>query len=989
MELMKMLADRLGSRLNSSLRGKWTAIIHAAGDELGKGGVIAALNSNMRALLADSNPEKREIYLLETVRNTGNNFLRFKPSSSGAKEAGTACIQWDPRFVNCITVSFAAYLEGMYPVSPANAGRQILLKVSGEEIPAALDLNLRFLNTAYADRFVIGNGETAVSENGPEKPERKTQQSGTAGANKGEGPVDYSYICDVKCAESTKDYPLHQYFITLTGNYGWEYILSTADYVLKSDFPRLDQLCCGHLGGRQIDMTRQYDSSRGLSALFDIRNEFGWLSIAGGSKRIGGVRITWFNQTRNMKIELMVPDRDGAAAYAETIVRRTFGTADEMKLWPPEPGTHAAESQRKADGTSGKENTVPGPAGNDSQPGHQADPSCPVSEQQIPAAVKPDQTDTDDFDTYVFNAKFQERIYPRVRKDIDCLSGQEDLLSALIEFVPVVDMLFADKERMRTNTKRIGSVKWIAAEIEMLLKTANINKTLSLIRNTESTERLTDAYILLDYHITLNTPADSRSSLNAMRKVRTMIGKELERRFTGGIIRTLPSGIVYAFEHIPEKDTCCVSLFDAAGAVFSVGMAIVRFRITEEEYSSLIQCVGSKTDQWVMELLDKLPKDRFMAARYISKNEKTGKRQVLAFRVELKCATMDDYVPSRHIQNEGVRYVSALDCIYVLFSCATGDSVPMIDGNGCACIFGRKEYVINMISKNEAAGIHGLYFKGFDAEKFTAFVRTWYRFGVNRIKVNNGTDDHCSEIERDDLLPLKEISQFDIPGSGLTYQIIRWKQYMDNIGNPSSRALAATMWNGICHDLYSCVFVVPFRYGDETGDTFEDMQIHTTGAAVQMLAAQEAARQAREVQKNGSVSASETAIEGSVCCLNKDLICGSKEYHFGTDGEEQHNIPKNMHPITLRNKDGCYMCGFTDYDYFRETRSLFKGSVRTAVFTYEDIISSMTDMSSTDDGPLPILGIVINPGLHGLILSRSDIENAAKEKEGPRVIYQV
>lgn len=343
MELMKTLSDRLGSRLNSSLSEKWLAVIHAAGDELGKGGVIAALKSNMRALLADSNPEKREIYLMETVRNTGNNFLKFKPSPSGAKEAGTACIQWDPRFVGCITVSLAAYLEGMYPVPRAMGRRQVILEVSCGEIPAALVQGLRFLNMAYADCFVIGNEETASPE---KKPERKTQESGragAAGAKNAKEPIDYSYICDVKYKKSTKDYPLHQYFITLTGHYGWEYMLSTADYVLKADFLQLEQLYCGNLGGREIDMTGQYDSSLGLYAVFDVRDEASWLSIAGASKRIGGVRIVWYNQTRNMKIETMVPIRDIAVAYAETIVRRTFGTADELKLWPPEPGTPAAE----------------------------------------------------------------------------------------------------------------------------------------------------------------------------------------------------------------------------------------------------------------------------------------------------------------------------------------------------------------------------------------------------------------------------------------------------------------------------------------------------------------------------------------------------------------------------------------------------------------------------------------------------------------------
>ena len=71
----------------------------------------------------------------------------------------------------------------------------------------------------------------------------------------------------------------------------------------------------------------------------ELKTERGQLAIGGMSRVLGfcPVKIVWFNQTKIFRI-FTIPDNDELMLrYAETVIRRTFGTPDAMKKAKPVP----------------------------------------------------------------------------------------------------------------------------------------------------------------------------------------------------------------------------------------------------------------------------------------------------------------------------------------------------------------------------------------------------------------------------------------------------------------------------------------------------------------------------------------------------------------------------------------------------------------------------------------------------------------------------
>ena len=64
----------------------------------------------------------------------------------------------------------------------------------------------------------------------------------------------------------------------------------------------------------------------------------GFLSIAGFSKTLKApTKIVWMNQTRVLRLFTLVDNDLLIKKYVETVVRRTFGTENAMKLGKPIP----------------------------------------------------------------------------------------------------------------------------------------------------------------------------------------------------------------------------------------------------------------------------------------------------------------------------------------------------------------------------------------------------------------------------------------------------------------------------------------------------------------------------------------------------------------------------------------------------------------------------------------------------------------------------
>lgn len=149
---------------------------------------------------------------------------------------------------------------------------------------------------------------------------------------------DITYIQDIKHIQSGA---WHQYDVLLAAQgYGWKTMIGWADYMAASDLEDVDEMkTANSLQGQDIDITESYKSSNGKGIeIPELKTERGVLSIAGISKTLRSpVKIVWFNQTRVMRFFTTTGDEQFIQKYVETVIRRTFGTENAMKLGKPIP----------------------------------------------------------------------------------------------------------------------------------------------------------------------------------------------------------------------------------------------------------------------------------------------------------------------------------------------------------------------------------------------------------------------------------------------------------------------------------------------------------------------------------------------------------------------------------------------------------------------------------------------------------------------------
>ena len=87
------------------------------------------------------------------------------------------------------------------------------------------------------------------------------------------------------------------------------------------------------------ELIDQYRNSSGTLKEFSaLKTERGMLAIGGISRILGvPVKVIWFNQTRVLRLFTPEGDEQLMKRYTETMIRRTFGTPDEMKEAKPVP----------------------------------------------------------------------------------------------------------------------------------------------------------------------------------------------------------------------------------------------------------------------------------------------------------------------------------------------------------------------------------------------------------------------------------------------------------------------------------------------------------------------------------------------------------------------------------------------------------------------------------------------------------------------------
>lgn len=150
------------------------------------------------------------------------------------------------------------------------------------------------------------------------------------------------YLDDITFIQEIKHIPAgpwHQYDVLLAARgYGWEMMLGWADYMAGADLEHISEVTAGALGAGDRNITASWQASGSCRKTPELAMEAGFLSIAGISKALKApMKIVWINQTRVLRFFTLLDDEQLIRRYAETVVRRSFGTENAMKPGKPLP----------------------------------------------------------------------------------------------------------------------------------------------------------------------------------------------------------------------------------------------------------------------------------------------------------------------------------------------------------------------------------------------------------------------------------------------------------------------------------------------------------------------------------------------------------------------------------------------------------------------------------------------------------------------------
>ena len=148
---------------------------------------------------------------------------------------------------------------------------------------------------------------------------------------------DISYIREMKHIH--RAWQLYEVLLATRG-YGWDYMVDLAAYMESADFDPVSTLTVAQMANMpETELINDYRQWGGTLIEYDkLSFERGQLAIGGISRVLKApVKIVWFNQTRVLRFFTPINDEQLLTRYIETVIRRTFGTDDAMKLAKPVP----------------------------------------------------------------------------------------------------------------------------------------------------------------------------------------------------------------------------------------------------------------------------------------------------------------------------------------------------------------------------------------------------------------------------------------------------------------------------------------------------------------------------------------------------------------------------------------------------------------------------------------------------------------------------
>lgn len=188
---IKMLYDRLES--NKELQMQLFMIMQNAINEMHNSGIIASLTGEAAKLVHDPDPEVRVREKTSLAKSVGKQFIPTTapvPSQNGISYL--ANVNYDPRFVNSITLCFQGGIEGLHMAFANNPitrlDKYIIQVVSGGEDLETFKANIEQIDKMYDDISIVimyngkkiygsyNNAEEAVKTNNPsvkQEPQKK------------------------------------------------------------------------------------------------------------------------------------------------------------------------------------------------------------------------------------------------------------------------------------------------------------------------------------------------------------------------------------------------------------------------------------------------------------------------------------------------------------------------------------------------------------------------------------------------------------------------------------------------------------------------------------------------------------------------------------------------------------------------------------------------------------------------------------------------
>ena len=160
-------------------------------------------------------------------------------------------------------------------------------------------------------------------------------------ANEAESMLDdISYIQEIKHQHgNVGNVVWQQYDILLAAqHYDWWTMVDWAAYMESADINMIESVVVADLAEAiGTELVHVYNQDKvGLKNFEKLKEEQARLSIYGHSHTLNSsVQIVWFNQTRVLRVITLIDDEIYITKYVETLIRRTFGTKDAMKLAKP------------------------------------------------------------------------------------------------------------------------------------------------------------------------------------------------------------------------------------------------------------------------------------------------------------------------------------------------------------------------------------------------------------------------------------------------------------------------------------------------------------------------------------------------------------------------------------------------------------------------------------------------------------------------------